>query len=151
MKKEDLLRELENRYRDINQIFTYKEYSYFYNPNNMLPRGVYFATIKESDGQNDKASNLDREEVYRFSFGLSTKIYESRFGGKPKRPLKGEVVDIEYDFTVFNTITPHPVYAWMGWVQILNPKLEQLPMLLELLDERYEIVEKEFIKRIKSK
>jgi hypothetical protein len=148
MKKEELLNILENRYKDIHQMFTYREYSYFYNPNNILPRGVYFATIKESDGINDKASNLDRDGVYRLSFGLSKKTYERLFGAKPKRPLKGKIVDTRDDFTAFNILTPHPIYAWMGWVQILNPKLEQLSMITELLDERYEIVKNEFSKKI---
>lgn len=151
MTKEELISVLESSYEDINQIFTYREYSYFYNPNNILPRGVYFTTIKESDGQNDKASNLDRDDVYRLSFGLSKKTYEKLFGIKPKRPLKGEIVDTEHDFTVLNILTPHPVYAWMGWVQILNPKLEQLSMIQDLLDERYETVKKEFSNKIKRK
>ncbi len=30
------------------------ETSLFYNPGNILPNGVYFCTIKEKDGDNDK-------------------------------------------------------------------------------------------------
>ena len=37
----------------------------FYNPNNTLKRGVYILTVKEKDGENDKSSNLDRENIYR--------------------------------------------------------------------------------------
>ena len=29
---------------------------------------------------------------------------------------------MEYDYTVLNQILPHPVYAWMGWISILNPE-----------------------------
>lgn len=36
----------------------------FYNPGNKLKRGVYVLTIKEKDGDNDKGSNLNRENVY---------------------------------------------------------------------------------------
>lgn len=148
MRKEGILNELENRYENIHQIFTYREYSYFYNPNNILPRGIYFVTIKESDGQNDKASNLDRDDVYRLSFSLSKETYTRLFGVKPKRPLKGEKIDTRDDFTALHILTPHPIYAWMGWVQILNPKPEQLSLILELLDERYAIVKKEFSKKL---
>jgi hypothetical protein len=54
---------------------------FFYNPDNSLPKGIYFATIKESDGPNDKASNLDREGVFRLSIGIGKKNYQSLFGG----------------------------------------------------------------------
>lgn len=36
------------------------ETSYFYNPGLRFDRGAYFATIKERDGDNDRASGLDR-------------------------------------------------------------------------------------------
>lgn len=78
-----------------------------------MPRGVYFATIKESNGQNDKASNLDRDGVFRLSFSLSNKRYKMLFGTKPKRVVKGYIVDTEDDFTKLNILTPHPIYAWM--------------------------------------
>lgn len=42
----------------------------FYNPNNILKRGVYILTVKEKDGENDKSSNLDREGVYRINIGV---------------------------------------------------------------------------------
>jgi hypothetical protein len=38
--------------------------SSFYNPDRKLARGIYFATIKEKDGKNDRASNLDRTDVF---------------------------------------------------------------------------------------
>ena len=34
------------------------ERSYFYNPGSRAARGIYFLTIKEKDGANDRASNL---------------------------------------------------------------------------------------------
>jgi hypothetical protein len=37
----------------------------------ILPKGIYFATIKEKDGPNDKASELNRANVYRLSTGVS--------------------------------------------------------------------------------
>ena len=40
------------------------ETSLFYNPRKLLPNGVYFCTIKEKDGENDKASDLNRENMF---------------------------------------------------------------------------------------
>ena len=36
----------------------------FYNPGKVLKRGVYVLTVKEKDGDNDRASQLDRPGGY---------------------------------------------------------------------------------------
>ncbi len=43
------------------------------------------------------------------------------FTAVPKRQAKGCVVDMDYDFTQIDKIIPHPVYAWMSWICVLNP------------------------------
>ena len=53
----------------------------FYNPNNTLKRGVYILTVKEKDGENDKSSNLDRENIYRVNMGLRKNTFVNMFGG----------------------------------------------------------------------
>ncbi|WP_242025285.1 DUF6194 family protein, partial [Leptolyngbya sp. FACHB-36] len=52
----------------------------------VLPNGVYFCTIKQHNSENDQASNLDREEVFRVAIGLHPKTYVRLFGQKPVRP-----------------------------------------------------------------
>lgn len=116
----------------------YRERSFFYNPYGSKPKGSYFATIKMSDGPNDKASNLDRDEIYRLSFGLGKERFIEIFGPKPDRPPKGGIVDMPYDFRQTNTLIPHPVYAWMGWVCILNPT--SFDRISEHLNHAYEML-----------
>jgi hypothetical protein len=144
-------KQLENRILDNYQgmIVTdaYRERSFFYNPDGSLPKGIYFATIKESDGQNDKASNLDREGVYRFSIGVGKKQYHQLFGDIPKRPAKGEIVNLDFDFTITGVLMPHPIYAWLGWVCINNPDNQNLDLLKHLLDISYENVLTKFAKK----
>jgi hypothetical protein len=111
----------------------YRERSFFYNPDGSLPKGIYFATIKESDGPNDKASNLDREGIYRLSIGLGKKQYQQLFGDVPKRPATGEIVNLNFDFTISEMFMPHPIYAWLGWVCINNPNNKNLDLLKHLL------------------
>jgi Family of unknown function (DUF6194) len=125
----------------------YRERSFFYNPDGSLPKGIYFATLKESDGQNDKASNLDREGVYRFSIGVGKKQYQQLFGDIPKRPAKGEIVNLDFDFTITGVLMPHPIYAWLGWVCINNPDNQNLDLLKHLLDISYENVLTKFTKK----
>lgn len=51
----------------------------FYNLNNTLKRGIYILTIKEKDGENDKSSNLDRENIYRINVGVYKKTFINLF------------------------------------------------------------------------
>ena len=106
---------------DIKMIDTWGECSFFYNPGNLSPRGTYFCTIKEKDGDNDKASELNRENVFRLNFGIKKTTFLERFNQIPKRPSKGGIIEGSYDFTQLDTLYPHPVYGWMCWIAILNP------------------------------
>ncbi|MCC5814268.1 MAG: hypothetical protein JJT78_05890 [Leptospira sp.] len=116
----------------------YRERSIFYNPNGTKPKGIYFATIKESDGPNDKSSHLDREGVYRLSIGIGKKKYQEIFGKIPDRPTKGGVVNIDIDFQEIRKLTPHPIYAWLGWVCINNPEEKEKILIRDLFDLSYD-------------
>ena len=130
---------------------TWGETSLFYNPQQLLPNGVYFMTVKMNDGDNDKASNLDRDDVYRINMGIGKKAYLELFGETPKRPAKGGIVETGHDFTLLNTILPHPIYAWMGWVCILSPSNEFFDNYQYLIDIAYESAKIKFNARIKQK
>ena len=137
MTAEELERWIEANYAGLNLLDTYGELSFFYNPDNILPKGVYFATIKTMDGPNDKASNLKREDIYRLSFGIGRKNYNELFGDVPERPTKGEVVDLDIDFEEENVLMPHPIYSWISWVNILTPSREKLTEVKWLIDFAY--------------
>ncbi len=119
----------------------------FYNPNNILKRGVYILTVKEKDGENDKSSNLDREGVYRINIGVKKKTFIDMFGEIPKRPSKGCIVNMEYDFTSINNIIPHPVYAWMSWICCLSPTEKTFNKLKPLIQEAYEYAKEKYKKK----
>ncbi|WP_313527754.1 DUF6194 family protein [Anaerotignum sp.] len=119
----------------------------FYNPNNVLKRGVYVLTIKEKDGDNDKGSNLNRDGIYRVNIGLRKPTFKQLFGTLPARPTAGGIVEMDYDFTATDVILPHPVYAWMGWVSVLNPSAETFEKLKPLIQEAYELSTEKFKKR----
>ncbi|MFM7140060.1 MAG: DUF6194 family protein, partial [Actinomycetes bacterium] len=52
-------------------------------------------------------------------------------------------------FARVNTLMPHPIYAWMYWVQILSPKLDIWNTLQDLLTESYQLAKTRF-EKIKS-
>ena len=119
----------------------------FYNPGHVLKRGIYVLTIKEKDGKNDQASQLDRPGMYRVNLGPRKQTYVNLFGSVPKRPPKGGVVELEMDFAQTDILLPHPVYAWMGWVCTLNPSKHTFEELKPLIRESYEFAKDKFAKR----
>lgn len=128
---------------------TWGELSFFYNPEKRLPRGTYFCTIKEKDGDNDKGSNLNRDGVYRMNFGLPPKVFEDVFGPRPARPAKSQTIEGPWDFTALNMLMPHPVYGWMGWVCLLSPEPVTFDEIKPLLTIAHKHSVKSFNRRIK--
>ena len=127
---------------------------FFYNPDSNVPSDhkFPFATLVTSD-INDQFSNLNRSSVFRLNIGVGKQTFQSLFGS-PKLPPYGasaiEIGDtsIDYDFTAFNQLMPHPVYGRMYWVCILNPDDETLETQVHpLLVEAYEMAVDKYKKR----
>ena len=151
MQPKDIVEKIVNEFSGVIPKASWGETSLFYNPGQLLPNGVYFCTIKEKNGDNDKASNLDREGIYRLSIGISKESYESLFGARPKRPSKGGIIDTEHNFTKCNVLMPHPIYAWMSWVQILNPSESKLTDIFGLIAESHVNAVNKFNKKTVNK
>lgn len=52
-----------------------------------------------------------------------------------------------FDFTATNVIMPHPVYAWMGWICVLNPSEDTFEHMKSLIHDAYEYATEKFVKR----
>lgn len=149
MKADEILNYCQSHFDDVVVTESWGERGIFYNPKRVLKRGVYVLTIKEKDGENDKGSSLNRDNVFRVNIGLRKASFIKRFGYIPERPPAGKTVKMDFDFTVLNTIIPHPVYAWMGWVCVLNPTDETFMEFKEMIQESYEFSMEKFLKRKK--
>lgn len=147
MKVDQILHYCTEYLSDTVLVESWGEKGIFYNPNHALKRGVYVLTVKEKDGANDKGSNLNRDGIFRMNMGLRKQTFLELFGSIPARPAAGEVVKMEYDFTLLDTILPHPVYAWMGWISILNPSEDTFEKLKPLIEESYAFATEKFKKR----
>jgi hypothetical protein len=143
-----ILRDLLANYSGLKIIDAWGEVSLFYNPDDSLKRGIYFCTLKNKDGENDKASHLYRADVFRMNFGISKKTFVSIFNTIPKRPIKGGVIEGDYDFQSTDALTPHPIYGWMAWVSILNPSTTSFKDLKALIDESYALCIQKYKKKI---
>ena len=87
-----------------------------------------FATVVNSD-EYDQFSDLNRAGIYRLNIGLSRQAYRSLF--------RSELAP-DTDFAALDKIMPHPVYAAMHWVCVLNPSAETFAEIKPLLAEAYE-------------
>jgi hypothetical protein len=143
-----ITRYITSTFADIHPVAAWGETSFFYNPGRALPRGVYFATLKDKDGDNDRASHLHRVAVFRLSIGISTPTYRALFGPPPPRPTAGGVVNTGHDFTVLDRLMPHPVYAWMSWVAVLTPSAATFDAITPLLVEAYTLAVAKFSRRM---
>jgi hypothetical protein len=148
MTPENLIEQITQRFEGLLVKASWGESALFYNPDQRLPNGIYFCTIKQQNGDNDRASQLDRKGVYRLSLGINRKSYEQHFGSKPARPTKGGIVDTGHDFTELDRLMPHPIYAWMAWVQVLNPSVSTFVQILSLMDEAYRNVVVKYGKKV---
>jgi len=81
---------------------------FFHGADNRFP----FATIVTKDSAFDSASKLDRRGVFRLNVGVGKETF---------RALFGEQETANVDFTAVDTLMPHPVYAKMYWVSVINP------------------------------
>lgn len=118
---------------------------FFYDPDHMMP----FATLVTTD-YNDQFSNLNRPSIFRLNIGVSKKTYNSLFGSRPTPAGAGGVDDAVsiHDFTALDQLMPHPVYARMYWVCVLNPSDETFQEVVQpLLAEAYEMAVSKYSKR----
>jgi len=107
---------------------------FFYDSERKFP----FATLVTGD-RHDQFSNLDREGVYRLNVGVNGETYRSMFGSPPRNSMTEGLGETDHDFTAMDTLMPHPVYASMHWICIVNPSAETFEQRVKpLLAEAYD-------------
>jgi hypothetical protein len=95
----------------------------FYDPDRVTvpERRFPFLTLVTGD-RYDRASNLDRDaRTYRVNLGVDRQAYEDLLGPAPRQPAGYDVVDTGCDYTDVDVVLPHPFYAPLHWVCIVNP------------------------------
>jgi hypothetical protein len=142
MDEAEVLRHLVETYRGTNPLQAAGDTYFLYDPDRDLPpqRQHPYATLITGD-RHDRVSRLDRDGVYRLNIGVARKTYRELFGVPPRdlaRDADG-VLDTGLDYTVLDTLLPHPVYAPQNWVCVLTPSAATFETVVApLLDEAYE-------------
>jgi Family of unknown function (DUF6194) len=114
-----------------------------YDPQQKFP----FATLMTND-INDQASDLNRPSVFRLNIGVSRETYQSLFGPQPTFARDGGVINTDHDFTALDQLMPHPIYAPMSWICVLNPSEATFETVKQLLAEAYELDVKKHSKHV---
>ena len=109
---------------------------FFYRDDNMHA----FATIASPGNEYERISNLDRPGVYRLNIGVSRETFRSLFGTK-----KINVND--YDFTILDTLLPHPDYSSQFFLCVLSPSEATFERIRPMLAEAYDIAKKRYDRR----
>ncbi len=93
----------------------YGDVFFFYNPTEGGANEIYFATLKVTDNDLDRASGLDRMGAFRLNMGVNRSTFMGLFGAHSKSEAEA------YDYSEVNRLLPHPVYGGANWVCVLNP------------------------------
>jgi hypothetical protein len=116
---------------------------FFYRAERRLP----FATLAIKDDEWDRASDLNRSGVFRLNIGVSRDTYRALFGPPPAPPGPSGIVETGHDFRALDQLMPHPVYAPLSWVCVLNPGPETFETVRPLLAEAYDLAVRRQVKR----
>lgn len=95
---------------------------FFHGADNKFP----FATIVTKDSAFDSTSNLNRPGVFRLNVGVGKETFRALFGDAEPSGI---------DYTAFDRLMPHPVYAKMYWVSVINPSAATFEAVKPLLAE----------------
>ena len=99
---------------------------FFIGDDDMVP----FVTIAHTDNEYEKVSNLNREGVFRINIGVSRQTFNTLISEFPSEPI---------DYTVLNTILPHPDYARQNFICVLNPAGANIAKTKQLIAEAHDL------------
>jgi hypothetical protein len=117
---------------DVDEQIVDGNHFFFYNPPGFEPEHLLpFATIVTNNHYDD-GSDLDRPGVYRLNIGVSRETFEKLF------PAGGPTVT---DRTVLDSFFPHPDYASMFWLSVINPTTTW-PRATALLEDAHGIAKR---------
>jgi hypothetical protein len=89
---------------------------FYYAPDGVVPKGQPFATIVTKDYPDDQGSRLDRPGAFRLNVCADAATFQQVTGRTPKEPAVPDP-----DPSTPDVLFPHPVYARLGWLAVVNP------------------------------
>lgn len=71
------------------------------------------------------------------NLGVDRRTYEQLFGPAPRQAAGYAVIDTGVDYTDVDVVMPHPFYAPMHWVCVVNPGEGSRAELEDLLERAH--------------
>ncbi|WP_280236677.1 DUF6194 family protein [Nocardia cyriacigeorgica] len=106
---------------------------FYYSPSGVVPTTTQpFATIVTKNYPGDEQSGLDRPDAFRVNIAVGKELFVRWTGHAPRD------TDPATDFTVTDTVLPHPVYASAGWLAVVRPGPRTEETVRELLRSAYD-------------
>jgi len=95
---------------------------FYYDPRRDIPhdKRLPFATLIRSD-EYDHASDLEKRGAYRVNLGVERESYHALFGPEPAWGKDWGIVATGHDFTAKDVLLPHPIYAPLAWICVVDP------------------------------
>ncbi len=151
MNETELIQYITSTFDNVEVVTESGDSYFFYSPGREVPQDHRFPFVTlVIDDKHDTASNLSRPEIFRLNIGVRKETYRSMFGEPPVFRTDGGFAETGHDFTELNQIMPHPVYAAMSWVCVLNPGSKTLEQVQSLLHEAYDMAVEKRDKRSSS-
>lgn len=118
----------------------------FYDPDRVTEAEKRFPFLTVVTGDRyDAASSLDRDDrTYRVNIGLDQQTYEGLLGPAPRQAVGYEVIDTGVDYSDVDVVLPHPFYAPLHWVCIVNPAERTRSELAHLLERAYAVAKRQY-------
>ncbi len=118
----------------------------FYDPDRVTMPEMRFPFLTLVTGDRyDAASNLDRDaQTYRINLGVDRQTYETLLGPAPRQAAGDEVIDTGFDYTNVDVLLPHPFYAPMHWVCVVNPADSTRSQLAHLIERAYALARRQY-------
>ena len=92
------------------------DHFFYFAPDGHVPqREQPYATIVTKNYPDDTLCDLDRPDRWRLNIHVGTDTFAELTGERPRS--EGAL----RDYTVTDTVLPHPLYRAQGWVSIVNP------------------------------
>lgn len=132
MTEEELVRWILENLPDVDETMNDGNHFFFYNPHGFEPEHLLpFATIV-TNNKYDDGSDLDRPGVFRLNVGVGRETFEALF------PEDAATIT---DRAVLDTFFPHPDYASVFWLSVINPTTTW-PLAASLLGEAHAIAKR---------
>lgn len=101
--------------------------TFAYHVPNGEPGVMPFATIVTKNYPDDELSQLDRPGAFRVNANVGRDAFTALIGYPP---AKHAARAGEWDYATDGAVVPHPLYAKLGWVSVVNPAAAEVTELL---------------------